>query len=137
MLKPMLFILTLLFFSITALCQQIDSIAFHLYTDSLKKGQHNYINVDGKVSDGHWLPLSAKEIQLSSSIGRFEGNDLILPIDTNADTVNIKAILRTNSQMQKKITIWIKKLPDPSSLPSKEEILKTNNKNKHKGFNLQ
>jgi hypothetical protein len=137
MVKPVLFIITFLFLSVTALCQEVDSIAFHLYTDSLKKGQHNYINVDGKFSDGHWLPLTAKEIEFSTSLGRFEGNDLILPADTHADTVNITAILKTNLQMQKKITIWIKKVPDPASLPSEEEILKSSNKKKHKGFHLQ
>ncbi len=106
-----------LFFSTAIYCQQVDSIAFHLYTDSLKKGQHNYINVDGKLSDGHWLPLTAKEIQFSTSAGRFEGNDLILPADIEKDTIKIKAILKSNPLLQKEITVWIKKLPDPVHLP--------------------
>ena len=38
--------------------QKVDSIYFHLYTDSLKKGQHNYINVDGKLSNGSWMPVN-------------------------------------------------------------------------------
>ena len=52
--------------------QKVDSIYFNLYTDSLKKDQHNYINVDGKLSNGRWMPLSAKEIEFScsSEIGR-------------------------------------------------------------------
>ena len=37
--------------------QKIDSIYFHLYTDSLKKGTHNYINIDGKTSDGKWMQV--------------------------------------------------------------------------------
>ena len=113
-----------LFFSTATYCQQVDSVAFHLYTDSLKKGQHNYINVDGKLSDGHWLPLTAKEIQFSASAGRFEGNDLILPADIEEDAVKIKAILKSNPLLQKEITVWIKKLPDPVHLPVTEEILK-------------
>ena len=39
--------------------QKVDSIYFHLYTDSLKKGFFNYINVDGKMSDGNWQPLDS------------------------------------------------------------------------------
>ncbi len=54
--------------------QKVDSIYFHLYTDSLKKGQHNYINVDGKLSNGRWQPLTSKDIQFSCSSASFEGN---------------------------------------------------------------
>ena len=32
--------------------QNLDSIFFNLYTDSLKKGTYNYINVDGQFTDG-------------------------------------------------------------------------------------
>ena len=65
--KIIIVVLGILFFSTTIFSQKIDSISFHLYTDSLKKGQHNYINVDGKLSNGHWQPLTSKEIQFSSS----------------------------------------------------------------------
>ena len=66
------------FLAVPIFSQKIDSIIFHLYTDSLKKGQHNYINVDGKLSNGHWEPLTSKEIDFSSSAGKFENNDLVL-----------------------------------------------------------
>ena len=46
--------------SICARAQKVDSIYFNLYTDSLKKQVHNYINVDGKFSNGSWLPLTEK-----------------------------------------------------------------------------
>ncbi len=117
-------ILIILFFSIPVFSQEIDSISFHLYTDSLKKGQHNYINIDGKLSNGHWLPLTAKEIQFSSSAGKFMGNDLILPLDIEQEKIIVKAILRSNPQIWKEISIWIKKLPDPTYLPTIKEILK-------------
>ena len=55
--------------------QKVDSIYFNLYTDSLKKGQHNYINIDGKLSNGRWQPLTSKDIQFSCSSANFEGND--------------------------------------------------------------
>jgi hypothetical protein len=49
------FLLLTFLISLTTLtkAQKVDSIFFHPYTDSLKKGTYNYINVDGKLSDGH------------------------------------------------------------------------------------
>jgi len=128
--KKILAFLVILFFSVPVFSQKIESISFHLYTDSLKKGQHNYINIDGKLPDGHWLPLTAKEIQFSASSGEFEGNDLILPSALKEEKIQVKAILKNNPAIWKEITIWIKKLPDPAHLPTKEEILKKNNSNK-------
>ena len=103
--------------------QKIDSIYFHLYTDSLKKGQHNYINIDGKLSNGRWLPLTSKDIQFSSTHGTFDGNELILPADFREAKLKVKAILKTNPSMWIERTIWIKTIPDPDTLPTKEEIL--------------
>jgi len=97
--------------------QQVDSIAFHLYTDSLKKGTHNYINVDGLQRNGRWLPLSDKQVDFSSTGGHFSGNDLVLPADFTADKVTITATLKTNRQVRISTTVWIKQLPDPE-LPS-------------------
>ena len=101
--------------------QQIDSIFFHLYTDSLKKGQHNYINVDGKLSDGKWLPLSDKEIQFSCATAVFEGNDLILPEHFSGKKVTVTAVLKKNPSLKIEKTIWIKQLPDPV-LPTRQDI---------------
>lgn len=109
---------------LAAFSQKVDSIYFHLYTDSLKKGRHNYINVDGKLSNGQWLPLTSKEIQFSSSTGEFEGNDLILPANMKEEKVTVKAVLKSNPAIFKEKTIWIKKLPEPDRLPTKDEILK-------------
>lgn len=107
-----------------AKAQKVDSIYFHLYTDSLKKGTHNYINVDGKLSNGRWQPMTASEIEFSSSDGKFSGNELIVPADYGGEKITIKAVLKQNPAIWKETTIWIKKLPDPESLPNKEEILR-------------
>ena len=111
--------------------QQVDSIFFNLYTDSLKKGTHNYINVDGKMSNGRWMPLTSKEIQFSSSDCKFSGNELIVPIDCTADKITIKAVLKSNPALWLEKTIWIKKKPD-GELPTKDEILRDMNKQKRK-----
>jgi hypothetical protein len=120
-----------IFFSfLMLLCkaQKVDSIYFHLYTDSLKKGTHNYINVDGKLSNGKWMPLTNKEIIFSTTYGTFEGNELVLPLNVTEEKVTVKAILRDKQSTWKEITIWIKKKPDNEILPTKDEIL--NNKSK-------
>lgn len=115
--------------------QKVDSIYFHLYTDSLKKDQHNYINVDGKLSNGSWLPLTSKEIQFSCSTATFEGNELIIPFDFKEKKVTVKAVLKSNPAVWIERTIWIKTIPD-GKLPTKDEIIngtsprKTNNKNR-------
>jgi hypothetical protein len=105
--------------------QKIDSIYFHLYTDSLKRGTHNYINVDAKLSDGKWKPLSAKEITFTSSYGTFEGNELVLPDKPVVDKLTIKAVLKSDPGLWKEMTVWIKKKPDDELLPTAEEILKS------------
>jgi hypothetical protein len=117
-------ILSLIFFAPFAVrSQMIDSIAFHLYTDSLKKGTHNYINVDGRTDKGRWLPLMSNEISLTSTIGKFEGNDLILPLNETADSVHIIVTLKQNPTIQKEITIWVKKKDDDEILPSNSEYM--------------
>ena len=127
------FVIILIFFSSLSLfAQKIDSIAFHLYTDSLKKGQHNYINVDGKLSNGQWQPLSSKEIQFTSSACEFQGNELVVPPDFNEEKIKIKAQLKTDPSKWKEITIWIKKIPDPDSLPGVDQVLKNTPTKKRK-----
>ncbi len=102
---------------------KVDSICFHLYTDSLKKGTYNYINVDGKLADGKWKPLSSKEINFTSSYGTFDGNQLILPAEPTVQKVKIKAVLKSDSTQWREVTLWIKKKPDDERLPTTEEIL--------------
>ena len=104
--------------------QKIDSIFFHLYTDSLKKGTHNYINVDGKTWDGKWKPLTAKEVTLTSSYGTFDGNELVLPDPCTVEKLTIKAVLKSNPSTWKEITVWIKKKPDDEMLPTSDDVLK-------------
>lgn len=118
----------------TLFAQKVDSIYFNLYTDSLKKGQYNYINVDGKLSNGRWMPLTAKDIQFSCPSATFDGNQLIIPEDFKEEKVTVKAVLKSNAAIWLERTIWIKKMPD-GDLPTKDEILKTIPKGKGKNKN--
>ena len=121
--KVLLF--TVFIVSVSALAaQKVDSIYFHLYTDSLKKGQHNYINVDGKLSNGNWLPLTAKDIQFSCAAAEFSGNELIIPENFKEEKVTVKAVLKSNTSVWIERTVWIKKKPD-GMLPTQEEIMKS------------
>jgi len=105
--------------------QQIDSIFFHLYTDSLKKGTYNYINVDGKLSNGRWLPLTNKEIEFSASAGKFDGNSLVIDTAFRGESVTVKAVLKNNSTIWKETTIYIKKVETVEKLRTVDEILNT------------
>ncbi|AHF17597.1 hypothetical protein [Niabella soli] len=100
--------------SLSALyAQKTEGIYAHLYTDSLKKGTYNYINIDGKMSDGSWKPLTDKELLFKTSYGRFEGNNLVLPDNPATKKVTVTATLRENTKLTKTFDIWIKQLPDP------------------------
>ncbi|HRI22502.1 MAG TPA: hypothetical protein PLA68_16185 [Panacibacter sp.] len=124
------FIPAILFtFSASAKAQKIESIAFHLYTDSLKKGVHNYINVDAKLTNGKYLPLSSKEINFWSNTGRWEGNDLIIDSSCKADSVVVKATLTERPELTETITIYMKKKSDAQVLKTIDEILNTKKKN--------
>lgn len=103
--------------------QKVDSIYFHLYTDSLKKGFYNYINVDGKMSDGTWQPLDSSEILFISDGGFFKGNDLFIDSSYKGETVRVKAILKTNPAIHKETIIYIRKRGFTEPLKTNEEIL--------------
>ncbi|MBZ4190685.1 hypothetical protein [Niabella beijingensis] len=96
-----------------AKAQRVESIHLNLYTDSLKKGTHNYINIDGKMSDGSWKPLTNKELKFTSDYGKFDGNSLVLPDEPTVKKVVVTATLKDNPKMVQQATIWIKQQPDP------------------------
>jgi len=133
--KKYLLLIFIAAFTSPLLAQKVDSIYFHLYTDSLKKGQHNYINVDAKLSNGRWQPMTAKDIIFSCSTADFSGNELIIPEDFSHKKVTVKAVLKSNPAVWIERTIWIKTKPD-GDLPTKEEILRgTTPTKKTKGKN--
>lgn len=103
--------------------QPVDSIYFHLYTDSLKKGVHNYINVDAKLRDGRWLPLTARELNFTSTAGRFEQCNLILDTAFKGEKVTVKASLKRDPQIWREVTIYLKTVDTVERLRTVEEIL--------------
>lgn len=76
------------------------------------------------MSDGSWKPLTAKQIQFSSSACTFSGNELIIPFDFKEEKITITAVLKTDPSHRLETTMWIKRKPDPDTLPSVNEIMK-------------
>jgi hypothetical protein len=130
-LKRFLFLIFLFAFSFVK-AQKVDSIYVHLYTDSLKKGTYNYINIDGKLANGKFLPLDTSDILFSSSDGKFYGNSLYIDPDFSKEKVNIKAVLKSNPSVYKQFDIYIKKIPNPTKLKTLDEILNEPKKNRKK-----
>lgn len=132
--KILLFIFVLLSFN--SFAQKVDSIFINLYTDSLKKGTHNYINVDGLMHDGSYRPLDSTFIHFESDYGHFEGNSLVLDRNPTQQKVRIKIYLKNNKNLCKEITLFIKQKEDPE-LPSQQQILDQMRKEKkNKGKDL-
>lgn len=125
-------LMPLVFISVMAKAQKIDKIFVNLYTDSLKKGTYNYINVDGQLSNGKYIPLDSTHIIFWTSDGKFYGNSLWIDKDFKNEKVYIKAILKENPQISKEFTIYIKQKPDDEKLKTAEEILKENKSKKKK-----
>lgn len=119
-----MFLLTL-FFVIPhiAKSQKIDSIYVNLYTDSLKKGTYNYINVDGLLSNGKYLPLDSTYLLFTASAGKFFGNSLFIDRDFAAEKVSIKVVLRKNPAIFKEFIMYIKTKADNEPLKTVDELL--------------
>lgn len=103
--------------------QAIDSIFINLYYDSLKMNVHNYINVDAKLSNGSYIPLSAKEVNFTSDYGKWEGNSLLVDSSCKREFIQVQAQLKSNPQLKKSVIIYLKKVNEPVALPTTEELL--------------
>jgi hypothetical protein len=134
--KSLLLLLVVMTASLTGRAQQVDSIYFNLYTDSLKKGVYNYINVDGKLSNGRWLPLTNKEIAFTASAGKFEGNSLVLDTAFKGEKVTVKAVLKNNTAIWKEVTIYMKKVESTERLKTVDEIMNTPSSRRNRKNNL-
>jgi hypothetical protein len=134
----LLFLLPVL---LTASAQKIDSIYFHLYTDSLKKGFYNYINVDGKTADGTWYPLTAEEVDFSipskDTSLYFKRNDLFIDSSYKKETVHVRATLKSNPKIWKEVTIYLRKSGFDEPLKTNEEVLEEYSKPKGRKNNRQ
>ncbi len=123
-------ILLFLFISLShaSFAQKLDSIYFNLYTDSLKKGTHNYINVEGKYKNGRILPVDNSEVIFEADSAKFVGNSLWLPLDFKPKFVKVWVSIKTIPQKKIQIIIPIKQKKDEEVLRSEQEILNSKKK---------
>ena len=112
--------------------QKIEEISFNLYTDSLKKGFYNYISVDGKFSDGRWLPLDESHIKFTANTGFFKGNDLFIDSSYTADSIVVKAVLKSNPSIWKQTVIYIRKRGFDEPLKTNDELFEEMRSNSRK-----
>ena len=105
-----------------------DSIFFNLYTDSLKKGTFNYINVDGKFADGRYLPMTSKELQFSCSSGSFDGNSLFIDSSIKEEKVTVRVTFKGDTSISKERVIYIKKFEEVPKLKTMKEVMEVKEK---------
>jgi hypothetical protein len=121
--RKIIVISMLVFAAGTASAQKVDSIYFHLYTDSLKKGFYNYINVDGKLSDASSSPHDSTQLLFFYNPAIFKANDLFIDSSYTAETVKVKAILKSDPRVWKETVIYIRKRGFTEKLKTSDEIL--------------
>ena len=123
--KLIFFFVLLVSCGIAAKAQKVDSVYFNLYTDSLKKGalHYNYINVDGKLSNGSFIPLDSTHVRFTSSAGKMTGNVLRLDSALKDEYVVITAMLIANPAIKKEVKVYIKKMIVEEPLKSADELI--------------
>ncbi len=114
--------------------QKVEAIFVNLYTDSLKKGTYNYINIDGKFSNGKYLPLDSTKIIFSCAQAKFAGNSIIIPVNFTAEKVTIRTTLKSDPTIFKEFDVFIKKSEDPPLKTTNEVLaeMRANGKKKKK-----
>lgn len=103
--------------------QKIDSLFFNLYTDSLKKGSWNYINVDAKLSNGTYMPLTSEQLNFKVSNGKLQGNSVWIDWGFTDDSVVVEVSLKKDLAVRRSITIWIKKKDEQLNAPVNDSLL--------------
>jgi len=116
-------LLILVLSMVRARSQQVDTLYFNLYTDSLKKGTYNYINVEGRLSNGKIIPLDSSQVVFTSSNGQFLGNSLWLDPNTKSDKIEVVARLRDDPHKRITILIYVKRLEYSGRVKTMDEVL--------------
>ncbi|MEJ7911847.1 MAG: hypothetical protein WKF70_01740 [Chitinophagaceae bacterium] len=121
--RKILFGCLLISFASVCHAQKMQSIQFNLYTDSLKKGFFNYINVDGQSTDGNWYPLDSTHLIFRATAGSFRGNYLFIDSSFTGDSIIVQILLRQDTSVQKNLVIYIRKRGFDEPLKTEDEIL--------------
>lgn len=122
-LSKLIFTLITMFIVCASNGQSIVDIRFNLYADSVKNTIDNYINVEARLSNGRYIPLTANEINFSSDYGFWRGNSLVLSKVKNVDAVNITAQLKSDTSKKITTTVYIQKYPDAGFFLSEKDFM--------------
>lgn len=100
----------------------LTGIRFHHYADSLKRGIHFYLNVEGIYNSGKIYPLDTSRIRFSASTGQLIGQDLLIPgTDSATRSISVSAVYRGNNGIRANTEIPVKQGPEDESLIIKNE----------------
>lgn len=113
----------------------LTGIRFRHYADSLKRGIHFYLNVEGMYNSGKIYPLDTTRIRLTADQGKIIGQDLLIPLtDTIARSIHVTAMYRGDHTMRAESDIPVKILPDDESLiiQNPDDVLKSPSKKKRR-----
>ncbi len=95
----------------------LTAIRFNHYADSLKRGIHFYLNVEGIYNSGRIYPLDTSRVRLYADKGKIIGQDLLIPQgDSLTRSISVKAVYRGNSAINAASVVPVKQLPDDESL---------------------
>ncbi|QEH43434.1 hypothetical protein [Chitinophaga sp. XS-30] len=95
----------------------LTAIRFRHYTDSLKRGIHFYLNVEGIYNTGKIYPLDTTRVRLYASEGRIIGQDLLIPQeDSVTKAISVSAVYRGNREINAASVIPVKQGADDESL---------------------
>lgn len=101
-----------------------DTVFFNLYTDSLKPGTYNYINVVAKYGD-RYSPLDSNELIFTADTGNFSGNEWYIAENFKGDSIKISVTHRQFPNIQLSQVIYIKKGPSAVRVKTLEEIMRS------------
>ncbi|GEP96305.1 hypothetical protein [Chitinophaga cymbidii] len=95
----------------------LTAIRFRHYTDSLKRGIHFYLNVEGIYNTGRIYPLDTTRVRLYASEGQLIGQDLLIPQkDSVTKEIAVRAVYRGNKQINASSVVPVKQGPEDESL---------------------
>lgn len=103
----------------------VETLHFNLYTDSLKRDNPYYLNVEGRFSNGRILPLDTSMVAFrKQGGGSLAGNVLtVTQQDTATRTIEVMCWLKADPGRGDRAMIPVKIVPDTATLPSEQQLL--------------
>lgn len=95
---------------------RVVGVRFNLYSDSIKRGVHYYLNVEGQFSSHKVFPLDTSVLRFATSDGQIIGQDLLLPKQDTIKSVIIEAWYKPNPDYYLRTVVPVKQAPDNASL---------------------